>query len=151
MFRKTTLLTLLAGATLLAAAESAAESGAERALLSLPDSPAWQLSRGFVAAYNAGDGKALSQYFANHLSELGARQQPAPRRAADLQRLRGELGAVEVREASGLSHVLVLNARASSGEDVDVVVVVSADDPSRLDEVRLIRQVGSDVALGEAP
>jgi hypothetical protein len=151
MIRKTSLLTVVAaGSLLLGATGLAAEPASEAQLLSLPDTPAWQLGRGFVAAFNAGDGEALSRYFAKHLSERAAQQQPALWRAAELQRQRRELGAVEVREASGVSHVLVLNARAGSGEDVDVVVVVSVEDPTRIDELRLVRQAGSDLALGGA-
>jgi len=137
----------LGGALLLASAALSAEAP----LLALPESPAWQHSRAFVEAYNAGDGAALSRYFATRLSDRAAAEQAGIWRAAELQKLRNELGAIEVIEASGVSHVLVLNGNSRGGEAVDVVIVVNADDPARIDELRLIRAGAPDVALREAP
>lgn len=143
MSRKPILTKLILGGALLLAATSAA---GEAPLLSLTEAPAWRHSRAFIDAYNAGDGAQLPSYFTEWLSRQAAVHQSAASRAAATQRLRNELGELEVIEASGVSHVMVLNARTRQGAPVEVVLVVNADDPSRVDEIRLVR---ADEALGE--
>jgi hypothetical protein len=126
---------------------AAAAAQAQAPLMALPESPAWQHGRSFVSAYNAGGSAALPRYFASHLSAHAEAQRAGSRRAAALQALRREVGEIEVVEASGVPHALVLSARTRQGEALDIVLLVNSDDPSRLDDVLVVRDAGAGSGL----
>lgn len=137
---------LLRSAALVAAlVASTAAADDEATLLALPDSPAWAHGRAFVAAFNTGERAPLSRFLAQRLSARALGNEALKPRLAELERVRGDVGALEVVEASGVSHVLVLAAR-----DADVIVIVSPDDPARLDDVRVVRNAVDGLALQES-
>jgi hypothetical protein len=136
-------------AAALLAAPVARAVAADPPLMALPESPAWQLGRAFVTAYNQGDAASLARFLEQHLSPGAIGQQALPQRVRELQQRRRETGPVEIVEASGVPYVLVLNARGGTA-GADVILLVSSDDPRRLEELRVVPEE-ADVAYRAAP